>query len=61
MSSTGNEKLPILNHMGTQGKALWATIIGKNQRKLKEIILFMYLHHIFMLYYVPLETPLVHY
>ena len=47
--------------MGTQGKVLWATIIGKKPENIKENNIVMYLHHVFMLYYVPLETPLIHY
>ena len=47
--------------MGTQGKVLWASIIGREPENNKKVILFTSLHHVLMLYYVPLGTPLIHY
>ena len=38
--TTGNKYLPLLNHMDTQGKALWETIIGREQENNIKLILF---------------------
>ena len=49
--------MPLLNHMDTQGKALWETIIGREPENNKNNNII----DIFMLYYVPFGTPLIHY